>query len=166
MCVQFVKYRCMKKVFHCSNSYISSCSPLFTLEMWINSTALLIDFWCSTRNRDTDRSRHVSLYYQQVWRADLPLDWNTCEAPGVSNRLQHVSLLHRWACTVCTVSWRSAPDSPAACSATTPHYWCISQGPLLNEHWDKASGEWTVWLHRREAWAPRSNVPLKYLSAL
>ena len=45
-------------------------------------------------------------------------------------------------------------------------YCCISLRPLLNEHWDKARGEWTVWLHRREAWAPQSNVPLKYLSAL
>lgn len=63
------------------------------------------------------------------------------------------------------IPWCLVSDLQLACPVTSAHYCCISLRPLLNEDWDKAGSEWTVWSRRPEAGAPRSNVPPKYLSA-
>lgn len=72
--------------------------------------------------------------------------------------------LHR-ARAIWNSPWCLVSDLQLACPLTSAHYCCISLRPLLNEDWDKASSERTVWSRRPEAGAPWSNVPLKYLSA-
>lgn len=102
--------------------------------------------------------------------AGLESEWNSTEDLGVSYKLlnpDRVFFSTQWA----RAHLKHLPMLNVRLLACLPSYkhsllGCISPRPLLNEHWDKAGSEWTVWLHRREAWAPQSNVPLKYLSAL
>lgn len=64
-----------------------------------------------------------------------------------------------------SIPWCLVSDLQLACPVTSAHYCCISLRPLLNEEWDKASSERTLWSRRPQAAAPWSNVALKYLSA-